>query len=226
MLMVNELTGFGAGGTPAAKITYITSSQLVGLAGSSATRTFSSINLAAYVGKYVVCAIYTSSTSTVAASSVTANGNSLSSVATGTGTNTGVYFWGGLISSSANTDIVVVPASGIYRLGLAVWILENINSITPYHTTADSTPNPFSVSLNIPANGVGLGYEHLFNTNPTPSWSGLTQDFNGNIASGETSHHSGASGAFATAQSGLTVSQSVGTSGNAASVFASWSPAT
>lgn len=93
------------------------------------------------------------------------------------------------------------------RAGIGVYAADNLVSTTPTNTyTSTGTANPFSQSVNISAGGFGVAVSSKSDnsTAGTYTWAGLTERYDQTINFSIT--HSGASLAFAAAQTGLTVS--------------------
>lgn len=126
--------------------------------------------------------------------------------------------------SGTTANIVVTHSVTNKRCGISVYNLNGANSAAA-DTATDDAGDALTVSLNIPENGVAIGYATgIGSSNPTYTWTGLDEDADEPIENQRT--HTSASKFFATQQTGLgiDVNGSV-TLSNANLVGASWGPA-
>ncbi|MCK9909403.1 hypothetical protein MXD81_09695, partial [Microbacteriaceae bacterium K1510] len=128
---------------------------------------------------------------------------------------TGLYI--ASVPTGSTATIGVNYTAMVYRSGIGVWALYGI-SPTAAHTPAGVAGN--SLSLNIPAGGIGIA-AYTLGLGSTGAWSGLIERYDRNDTG---DYITGASGEFPSAQTGLTVSDSGGASYRSF-VAASWGPA-
>lgn len=149
-------------------------------------------------------------------SSVTIGGVSASHVVSVTGSEARTEFWVANVPTGATGTISVSLSASSGRCGIGVWAIYGAGSAA--HDTATSTASPGSVSLDVPAGGVAIAA--CTAQNPvTTTWSGLTENYDENIESGDQSH-SGASLAFESAQSGLSITSTYSATPSARSMAA------
>lgn len=141
-------------------------------------------------------------------SSLTIGGAGATQVAFSQTSGSGVFFDVGIyalrVDAGTTASIVVNWSAAQLRTGIGVWAANGVNSATAT-ATASSAANPLSTTLNISAGGVALGYAAVSEAGgvPTYTWSGLTEAFDQTVE--PNSSHTGASLAFAAAQTGLTI---------------------
>jgi len=125
---------------------------------------------------------------------------------------------------NATGDIVVTFSSTMLDCAIAVYRLINAGSAYDVQTDITLTSNAYSVSIDVPASGAAIGTVITGGSAArTFVWTGLTEDVDATIES--TITYSSASDAFATTQTGLTVTaQASGTTTAGALVVASWGP--
>ena len=203
-------------------------------AASTAVRTFSSMSIGtAASNRVVIVSIGTTGGGggTDDCNSVTVGGTGLSKLVSKLHTDHQLcQIWAGSITSGTSADIVVTWARSANRTGIGVWAAYGVGTMEDSGSASiSSSSSAMSTSLDITAGGVAVGYTFIASGGEGPgivsfSWSNLTEDFDTDIdATGE---HSGASAAFAAAQSGLTVSATPDVSVPlGTTVFAAWPPA-
>lgn len=113
-------------------------------------------------------------------------------------------------------------------MGIGVWRI--IGATSAAHASSGvSGPSALSSTLDIPENGVAIAYSGAASSNRTATWTGLTEGFDANgIEDGTTSgNHTGASDAFDSAQTGLTIQMTLSGAPirNPVLTMASWGPA-
>ena len=197
--------------------------------GSATTYTFSSqaLGAAASDRKIVVGAFAVNAVKAV--SSMTIGGVSATLVVAST--NSGgeqIELWQADVPTGTTGDVVVTWAGS--QLGCGIGVFRIVSAASAAHDTGSfATTGTATDTLNIPANGVAVG---VAGTNPngipTWTWTGLTEDYEeGGVIEPVNGSHTGASDAFATTQTGLTISAaptSAGVRGNVMAI-ASWGPA-
>lgn len=197
--------------------------------GSATTYTFSSqaLGTAASDRKIVVGAFAVNAVKAV--SSMTIGGVSASLVVAKT--NSGgeqIELWQAAVPTGTTGDVVVTWAGG--QLGCGIGVFRIVGAESAAHDTGGSAAaGAGSDTLDIPANGVAVG---VAGTNPngipTWTWTGLTEDYDaGGIITASDGSHTGASDAFATTQTGLSITATATSYGVRGSVMAiaSWGPA-
>lgn len=168
------------------------------------TYSFAGQNLGtASADRYIVAAFaHRAGAGTPTGSSVTIGGVSatfLAGVSNGTGR---CELWIAAVPTGTTGTIAITWSAGVARCVMGAWALTNLQSSTPT-ATYSSTASPMSASANISAGGVALALGFA-NVAATATWAGLTEDFDNTTA--DSCIGSGASLAFATAQTGLTIS--------------------
>lgn len=194
--------------TDAAQTTYTYTSQNIGTAGAT---------------RLVVVGVHATSTAagTGSVSSVTIAGITATQLYTqnSTGNTLKQYFYGAYVPTGTTGNIVVTmvsaPTSG--RLGIDVFALYDVQSITPISTgfANANTTNPQGFTLSVTAGSVvcaisGTGQ----NNSPSNTWTGLTETSDRVIGGGNCM--TSATSLFAAANASLSVSvtQSVATTLN------------
>jgi hypothetical protein len=124
--------------------------------------------------------------------------------------------------AQTTADIVVTFSGATTRCAIATWAVYGAKSAA--HDTAVSTADPLTDTINVPAGGVAIGIMRA-DAGVSLTWSGLTEKFDALTGEGG-SLYSGASDAFATLQTGLTVTADGSTATTQGSLAAaSWGPA-
>lgn len=228
MLMVNNLVGFGAGGsTPPVTISFTASAQReVSPAASVITDSSIAIGTASATRKVVVgAACVGSAASARSVSSMTIGGVSATYVI-GQSDALGsqqyrVEIWQATVPTGTTGDIVTTWNANVAQHGIGVYAIYDAASAA--HDTGGSTASPMSDTLNIPANGVAVGVAGS-NGGATFTWTNLTEAYDAEMKTtgGTNQNHTGAYAAFATLQTGLaiTCAETTGTARRMA--IASW----
>lgn len=216
MFFATHLIGFGAGGGIATRSFVAVTDNTANLT----TYTFSAHSLGTAAGdrKIVVAAMGTGG-SPGGVSSLTVAGVSAASVIEATNGAQTVSMWIADVPTGATGDIVVTFAAGKNRCGIAVYALYGAGSSTAFDT-GSATADPYSDTLNVPANGVAIAAAADTN-NTTATWTGLTEDSDTAI---ESTYHGCASAEFTASQSAMTVTCDVAATTAGAMVCASWGP--
>jgi hypothetical protein len=122
-------------------------------------------------------------------------------------------------------DVVVTFSAAAVRCGVQLYRMvggEAVPTATYQHTNDATDP---TASMDVPAGGAALGVAVANGGGQSATWAGLTEDYDAVLESGST--HSSASGDFAGAQTGLTVTCDFSGSLTANSgAFASFGPTT
>lgn len=216
MLMVNHLIGFGGGGSSPASVAY----QANAVLGTFTTFTYTGIAIGtASATRYVVVGLTSISSAATTITSVTIGGVLATNVITQKKDNGGVdivqAFYIAAVPTGTTANVVVVYSVSQYRAGCATWSLDNLLSATAT-ATASNTADPANASIDVAAGGVLLGFGAQSNSSCTYTWTNLTEvfDYNGGA---DNITMSGASAAFAAAQTALSVTcdpSSVGGTGD------------
>lgn len=225
MLRVNQLIGFGAGGN---KVTR----ELTASAVSSADQTnytFSSQSLGAETADrfMVVAATITGNAVGRTIDSVTVGGVSATqAIQTIAGGGAAEIWYTPKVADSGPTgstgDVVVNTSGSCLNCSVAVYAVKSASSVTPTAAQND-TSSPLSLSINVPANGVGIAVARAAGTPGDTTWAGFIEDtdqaLDGGIGVGTT-----ASAEFSAEQVGLTVSASWGAGTANTLSAAAWGP--
>lgn len=124
-----------------------------------------------------------------------------------------IEFWIADVPTGATGDIVVDWAGAAVqdRTAIAWWALYNASGTR--HDAQTDSASPFSVSLNVPANGAGFAMLYELNVS-SATWTGLDEEFEQTMEG--TTGFTAASKSFAAAQTGLTVACTYSASSSAA----------
>ena len=189
--------------------------------------TFSSQSLGAAAAnrKIVVGIVNYDDSPGTAASSVTVGGVTADRVQAmiGAGATMSTEIWQADVPTGTTGDVVVTWAAAVKSCGIGVWRVIGANS-RPYGSKT-TTADPGVVSMNIPAGGIGIGMSATGSgAGVTWTWTNLTEDFEDSITSGARSQWSGASAAFASAQSGLSITANASAAADNTFVCSIWGP--
>jgi hypothetical protein len=223
MLMVNNLTGFGAfsGGAPAT--VSFTDNMVDDSTLTTYTFTTRAIGTAA-ANRVVVVSVSTErNTGTrTTVSSMTIGGISATLAVALSSVDEEMELWEAVVPTGTTATIVVTLAAASVFCACGIWAVYG-SGTTAYNTASHTGTLSLSASLNVPAGGVAIGASAV-NTGATWTWGGITENFDATHRSGNR-NYSGASLAFAVAQTGLsiTATASGGTTSTARLVVASWS---
>lgn len=110
------------------------------------------------------------------------------------------------VDTGTTADIVVTWSGVMSACGIGVWAAYNLLSSTPTDTGTDSASDPLNTTIDVSAGGVVVAYtENYAGSTPSNVWTGVTEDFDKVIRAAAFAGQSGASGAFTTSQTGLTI---------------------
>lgn len=189
------------------------------------TYTFAAQNLGtAAADRCIIVAVHARDTGTGAKtiSSVTVNGVAAVIAVQNQAASTNSTIVGIAIAevpTGTSGDIVVVFSEAMIRCSVAAFAATGIDE-TAHDTGLSDATDPTN-DLDVPAEGIAVACAS-FGTAGTFSWTGLTERYDAQVESASTI--SGASDAFATTQSGLTITANGSTSTEIAGAFASWGP--
>jgi hypothetical protein len=222
--LVTQLTGFGVGSDPF-ELAFVTNATD---ATNLTTYTFSTQSFGAPdPRRIVVVGVIGRSGGATTISSVTAGGVTLTEIVTvansAGGDTTRAAIYAGLVPTGATGDVVVTFSGGQVRCAIGIWRMLK-NSMTAFDTGTSVADDPTD-TLNIPAGGAAIGIAHdPSGSSSTTSWVGLTESFD-TAFDPSTNTVTGATGSFATQQTGLTVTANFSApAGLSAGAFASWGP--
>jgi hypothetical protein len=127
---------------------------------------------------------------------------SLVTVTDATAERYGIHITSAVFTSGTTADIIVNEGSTQHSCEIYVFAVTGLNSITPTDT-ASSTASPPSDTINCDAGGVIIGVAGTAVDASSFTWVGITERADSSVA--DTFTASAASGDFATAQTGLTI---------------------
>jgi hypothetical protein len=139
-------------------------------------------------------------------SSVTVAGNAASAVIDqAAGNNDGrVALYQIAVPTGTTADIVVTFSGGCTRCAIATWAMYGAKSAA-HDTAGEATADPLTFTLDVPAGGAAIAVMKS-QVATTITWTGLTEKFDvNNPEGGAVFTYSGASDAFASEQTGLTI---------------------
>lgn len=224
MLMVNQLVGFGAFSSGAIDATIVNTANAAGTADSN-SYTFSTQSIGtAATGRIIVVTVGNISLSAARTiSSLTIGGNSASSVISvsdGPGTDSGyshAAIYALQVDSGTTADIIVTLSGTALRCAIGVFAIYDANSATATDT-ASSAADPGNASIDVSAGGVLIGFQVGY-PGSAVTWTNLTERFDAFIESSlSNGHYTGASDAFASAQTSLSVTADPASSSNPSSL--------
>lgn len=105
------------------------------------------------------------------------------------------------VPAGATGDVVITWSGSQERASCATYAV--YGALSTADDTNTSTADPMVATLDIPANGVAVGVAHGESTPTAFVWTNLTEDYDEFVEA--TSYHTGASDAFATQQSALSI---------------------
>lgn len=184
---------------------------------------FTAVNIGnAQTDRLVVVCVQGLHTATRTISSVTINGNTMSTAATTAANNSqsGIYYYA--VPTGTTAAIVVTFSGSNSRCTLHVYTITGLTSQTPTDTdhTVSTTGTSINRTLTISENGVAIGVAWVANSPSTVSWTNLTKDSG---VTNELQQFSSASAENMAANAGLTITATgTGSSGNCIIAVASW----
>jgi hypothetical protein len=223
MFLVNQLIGFGgyqSDVTPAA--VELTDSPVS--TSDLTAYTFAGAALGAASGDRVIIVGVGGGAQTRTVSTLTVAGVSATFIVRAAGANETAELWYAAVPTGTTGDVVVTWSGAQDGCGAAVWKMTGATA-APHASGSDNDSDPGSVSINIPASGVAVGYVFQRNNTSTYTWANLTEDVDETVEA-STFYHSGASAEFAAQQTGLAISADADSAGVRVPmlVVASWGP--
>ncbi len=176
MLIVNQLAGFGAGGSSPPSYTYNTRSIHTA---NNATNTFTALDIgAADPTRFVIIgiAVYAAGVGQNV-SSVTIGGITATLLAgiRDTGSDARSMFYGALVPTGTTADVIITAAGTWQNCAVSSYSLYNLTSTTPF-ATATSQASPCSLNANTTADAIVLAMTMTGVQNGiTTTWVGVTE---------------------------------------------------
>lgn len=229
LLQSNQLIGFGAGGGAAAATVTFTDSSVDATDATAYTFSTQSIGTAAADRKIVVAADTAGGAASAdGVSGITVGGEALTQVAATIaplGDETQVELWQGTITTGTTADIIVTWNGAHGRCGIGVWAVTGAGAAASDTVEDNSSTTAETGTIDVPAGGVLIAaVVHTATGTKTHVWTGPTEDYDEEVESNI--GHSGASLAYAAAQTGLTVTATFSAAvDQGAMVGAAWGPA-
>jgi hypothetical protein len=227
--LATHLVGFAATTSDPVDISY-TTGGLGSTNGTSPTPSFTDLAIgAAAADRKVVACIYVLTLTGRTITGVTIGGIAATQVKAASNGGAGVRmaeFWVADVPTGTTATVAVTISGGnILGAGAIVYRMTGAGSSTPFDTDEDTDgSDPQTGSIDVPANGAAIGFTFGNTSGRTFAWTGLTEDVDAATVGGNS--WSSASGEFATAQSGLAISNDItATPENTTltvSIFASW----
>lgn len=192
--------GMPSGTVPDATITYRTQTSS---ASGLTTYTFVAVDIGtASADRVVLVAAHCRADTATAMTSVTIGGVSAPIQVQRTGVNiTGIASLG--VAAGTTATIEVIYNNACFRAGIGTWATTGLLSATATFT-GSSIVDPGAVSSNISAGGVAVGAGVDSTTAANCTWTNLTENYDVTIG-GASNTQTGASAAFATTQTGLSI---------------------
>ena len=173
---------------------------------------------AAATGRLVVVALQTLST---------IGGISATIIGTATANNGSVFISTALayavVPTGTTATVAATWSTSTFRCYLGVWSAYGVSSSTPT-TSATSAANPSVMSsINVSAGGIAIGASNIFDVGGTGTftWTNLTKDYDAD-GEGSNEQYSGASAAFASAQTGISITATPSAADRCCGIAASW----
>ena len=216
---VNQLIGFGAGGSSAA-VTFSFTASVVVEAPASSTVTFSAVSLGtASTTRKIVVGVAKGGGSADSITSVEVGGVSATLViASGGGSSAYTELWQAAVSTGTSGDIVVVfSGTTPGRAGIGVYAVYDAASAA--YDTGNSSADPSTDTINVPANGVLIGCA-IQVSGGTFTWTNLTEKYDESF--GVSSTQSGAADTFAAAETARSITADGAAAGDSRMVLGSW----
>jgi hypothetical protein len=156
---------------------------------NSTTKTFTAQGIGtAKTTRYVVVGVTGTGVSGFSISTLTVQGISATKAVETVGATRGfASIWIVAVPTGTTGDVVITWSGTVVRAGIGVWAVYDIASATPTATNSGSVASGSgaSNSVNVSANGVNISiaYDNGDNTQPPiPTWTGVTQRYNLNVA--------------------------------------------
>lgn len=220
-LQVNQLVGFGAAASSGAAAISVTDSPVQG---ACTNCSFASTSFGAEAADRVIAVGIGGGAQTRTVSSVTIGGISATFVVRGAGANETSELWYASVPTGTTGTVVVNWSGAQDGCGIVVARITGA-SAAPSASGSDNDSDPATVSLTIPAGGVAFGYISQRHNSGAYTWTNLTEEVDEAYLAG-TFFHSGATAAFETQQTGLTITGDPDTAGvrNPLLVVGAWGP--
>lgn len=187
---------------------------------SGGVATFSGLNVgAAKAGRLIVLGIGSQHGTTSNISSVTINGNAVTTHESTSGVQLAYALVSLAVASGTTIDVEVSMSIGNPEVSVVVWALNDLDSHTPVDTTEDNAASA-TIDLDVATvdDAVVVGFGVVGNTSATVSWTGLTERVD---AHGSSSTYSGADAERVTGEALRNISAAF-SSGNARGCSGCW----
>jgi hypothetical protein len=224
MLNLNELIGFGVGGSQP-KVTFIDTTVFYD-GGFHATKTFTGVNIGTPSPDRIVVVGVNGTGPTAAVFSGAKLGGSggtpMTQIAQLAGGQAGVALFYLPFPDGATTDIYFTCSTSAGSFGVTVHTITGANQQAPYVHSTD-TADVLTLSANVESGTAGLAHVAgtAISATPTCTWAGLTLNETLNTYTNEVV--SSATGAFTASASPLTITADwANVTTSAAGIFAAW----
>jgi len=136
--------------------------------------------------------------------------------------------WIATVPTGTSGTVAITWSGSVRACGIGVWAVNGASS-TAFDTASNSQTSSISavaVTTSCEAGGVIIGMVGGGQANPVSSysWSNANEDFDATVDAGDRATHSGASNAYAAAQSSLAITVTPSVSGELSAVTISLSP--
>ena len=174
MLLVNQLTGFGAGGGGGAALTVTHTGSYSEDAGKTVYTILGAALGIAAPGRKIGLGVTGGGAAARTVSTLTVAGIVATYVGRISAGSTTVEIWEADVPTGTTGDIVITWSGSLSRIGVDVFDIANAAGST-FTDSGLSSANPLSDSLTIPTGGVGIGFAANVNSNGA-TWANLTED--------------------------------------------------
>jgi len=188
MFMVNQLSGFGAGGVHRASIA-LGDNVVDGSNKTTYTFADASLGTSASDRQVVVGVINHDASSPQDVTALTIDGVAAGRVTSLVNGEVGLDFWAADVPSNATGDIVVTLGREANRCGIGVWAVYAAQT-APFDV-ARNTDDPMAAALDVPIGGVGIGIAG-HNSNGTFDWTNMAKRYDEIVETGSATVHTGA----------------------------------
>lgn len=186
-------------------LSYVGHAESAGTASSyTFTYTFSTAN----ANRHLIAGVAFQSASSLTVA-VSIGGVSATPIGTKIGTTGNAemaFFYAVVPTNTTQTVVVTFSGGNAVQCGCGLYDLEGVTVLNDSMTTSTGL---LTATLNVPAGGAVLGIDFASGSSQSHSWTGITLDYTANVFSANW-QYSGAHGNFATGNSSLTVTDTVG----------------
>lgn len=203
-----------------------------GFGPGSANVQFNGVSIGAAPGfgerRYMLVAFGLAEASSITVSTALCNGVSMTLIVQRNNTTPNVSIWGVELTTGTTANFQINCGSTPAVAYIAVWRAINISGLTPFGTaSANHSGGVLNLNCNVPGNGCVIGIAQANNAGGSGSntWTGLTEQDDYDVASGEVFTMAHQTGTGASSPRTISVSNSDTTPGGYQGVVASFSPA-